>query len=397
MVPNSQRFDTLFSWMDEHQAIELLSQNVSTLDNPGIKYIAATRLGACSSRDSLDALVLAATGDRENIFDSITRRKSIEALGRRRDLSTLPTIYDAMSSSDEQTIVNAVDTLINFGVPLDSQFKSSLLKIIQDGTDVLKRVAIQCFSRLEMHDSNGIISKQQSNPNILVNGASIAYSIRVEGDKSKLQTLADHLENTNVIYRRSSVIDIGDAGEPSLLSNIAKVAVSMPLRAKSAFKITPKIKTESQRSLINQMLQDDSRHLSFTQSVDVPVDLKEVCDLLRHRDEERQYSGVKTLFSWPVAGLTEAINSIWENHGSDYGVHYQVNCLISQLGLTELSFITKESLSEPAPQYAKSKIAATWGCLNLGLSECRSEIENLFMMSSWEPLRWTCAEVLRKL
>ena len=397
MVPNSQRFDTLFSWMDEQQAIRLLSQNISTLDNPGIKYIAATRLGACSSRDSLDALVLAATGDRENIFDSITRRKSIEALGRRRDLSTLPTIYDAMSSSDEQTIVNAVDTLINFGVPLDSQFKSSLLKIIQDGSDVLKRVAIQCFSRLEMHDSNGIISKQQSNPNILVNGASIAYSIRVEGDKSKLQTLTDHLENTNVIYRRSSVIDIGDAGEPSLLSNIAKVAVSMPLRAKSAFKITPKIKTESQRSLINQMLQDDSRHLSFTQSVDVPVDLKEVCDLLRHRDEERQYSGAKTLFTWPVAGLTEAINSIWENHGSDYGVHYQVNCLISQLGLTELSFITKESLSEPAPQYAKSKIAATWGCLNLGLSECRSEIENLFMMSSWEPLRWTCAEVLRKL
>ena len=397
MVPNSQRFDTLFSWMDERQAIELLSQNISDLDNPGIKYIAATRLGACSSRDSLDALVLAATGDRENIFDSITRRKSIEALGRRRDLSTLPTIYDAMSSSDEQTIVNAVDTLINFGIPLDSQFKSSLLKIIQDGTDVLKRVAIQCFSRLEMHDSNGIISKQQSNPNIMVNGASIAYSIRVEGDKSKLQILADHLENTNVIYRRSSVIDIGDAGEPSLLSNIAKVAVSMPLRAKSAFKITPKIKTESQRSLINQMLQDDSRHLSFTQSVDVPVDLKEVCDLLRHRDEERQYSGVKTLFSWPVSGLTEAINFIWENHGSDYGVHYQVNCLISQLGLTELSFITKESLSEPAPQYAKSKIAATWGCLNLGLSECRSEIENLFMMTSWEPLRWTCAEVLRKL
>ena len=397
MVPNSQRFDALFSWMDEHQAIKLLSQNISTLDNPGIKYIAATRLGACSSRDSLDALVLAATGDRENIFESITRRKSIEALGRRRDLSTLPTIYDAMSSSEEQTIVNAVDTLINFGVPLDSQFKSSLLKIIQDGTDVLKRVAIQCFSRLEMHDSSGIISKHQSNPNIMVNGASIAYLIRVEGDKSKLQILADHLENTNVIYRRSSVIDIGDAGEPSLLSNIAKVAVTMPLRAKSAFKITPKIKTESQRSLINQMLQDDSRHLSFTQSVDVPVDLKEVCDLLRHRDEERQYSGVKTLFSWPVSGLTEAINFIWENHGSDYGVHYQVNCLISQLGLTELSFITKESLSEPAPQYAKSKIAATWGCLNLGLSECRSEIENLFMMSNWEPLRWTCAEVLRKL
>ena len=56
------------------------------------------------------------------------------------------------------------------------------------------------------------------------------------------------------------------------------------------------------------MLQDDSRYLSFTQSVDVPVDLKEVCDLLRHRDEERQYSGVKTLFSLPVAGKRSQSN-----------------------------------------------------------------------------------------
>jgi bilin biosynthesis protein len=114
MVPNSQRFDALFSWMDEQQAIELLLQDVSTLENPGVKYIAATRLGACSSRDSLDVLVVAATGDRDNIFDAITRRKSIEALGRRRDLSTLPTIYDAMRSRDEQTIVNAVSYQISW-------------------------------------------------------------------------------------------------------------------------------------------------------------------------------------------------------------------------------------------------------------------------------------------
>ena len=397
MVPSSQRFDNLFSWMGEQQAIALLSQNIRTLDNPGIKYIAATRLGACSSRDSLDALVVAATGDRDNIFDAITRRKSIEALGRRRDLSTLPTIYDAMHSRDEQTIVNAVDTLIHFGIPLDIKFKSSLLRIIQDGSDVLKRVAIQCFTRLEMLDCNGIIHEQQENPNVMVNGASIAYSIRVEGNTSKLHLLANQLKDPNVIYRRSSVIDIGDAGDPSLLSNISTVAVSMPLRAKSAFKITSKLKTESQRSLINQILQDDSRNLYFTQNFSAPIDLQEVCDLLRHRDEEHQYFASKFLFGWSASRITDAIKFIWDNHGSDYGVHYQVTCLVSQLGLKDLSFIIKESLLEPAPQYAKSRLAATWGCLNLGLLECRRDIENLFMTSTWEPLRWTCAEALRKL
>ncbi len=397
MVPSSQRFDNLFSWMSEQQAIEMLSQNINTLDNPGIKYIAATRLGACSSRDSLDALVVAATGDRNNIYDSITRRKSIEALGRRRDLSTLPTIYEAMHSSDEQTIVNSVDTLIKFGIPLDAQFKSSLLNIIQNGSDALKRVAIQCFTRLELHECTGIIHEQESNPNILVNGASIAYSIRVEDCQDKLHILQNHLKDLNVINRRSSVIDIGDAGDPSLLSSLSKAAVSMPLRAKSAFKITPKIKTKSQRILINQILRDDSRNLCFMQTYDASLDLEKVCDLLKHRDEERQYFAAKTLLSWPASTVTDAIKSIWENHGSDYGIHYQVNCLVSQLGLKELSFIIKESLLEPAPQYAKSKIAATWGCLTLGLMECRSDIEQLLLKSTWEPLRWTCAEVLREL
>ena len=216
----------------------------------------------------------------------------------------------------------------------------------------------------------------------MVKGASIAYSIRVEGDKSKLHLLVNHLKDTNVIYRRLSTIDIGDAGDPSLLPIISKVAVSMPLRARSAFKITPKIKTKSQRIVIYQMLRDDSRNLFFTQDFNAPSDLQEVCGLLRHRDEEHQYFAAKSLFSWQSSRLAESIKSIWENHGSDYGVHYQVNCLVSQLGLIELSYIIKESLLEPAPQYAKSKIAATWGCLTLGLMECRSDIENLLLKST---------------
>ena len=58
---------------------------------------------------------------------------------------------------------------------------------------------------------------------------------------------------------------------------------------------------------------------------------------------------------------------------------------------------SKESDVSPQSVYAKSKIAATWGCLTLGLMECRSDIENLLLKSTWEPLRWTCAEVLREL
>ena len=393
----SQRFDTIFSWMDEQHAIDLLYSNISELDNPGIKYIAATRLGACTSQISLEALVHSATGDRDCIFERITRRKSIEALGRRRNLSTLPTIYDALFSNDEQTIVNAVDSLISFGVPLNSQFQSVLLEMIANGSDVVKRICIQCFTRLEMVDQSGVIANQQNDLNKLVSGASFAYLIRVEGETDKLINLTSNLRDDSVIYRRSSVIDAGDAGDQSLLPYITKVPISMPLRAKSAFKITPKLMTKNQRTLIIQLLQDDPRKLDYVHDFSDPRTLSDICDLLMHRDEERQYFGAKHLINMPSNEILEALTFIWENHGSDYGVHYQVNCMVSQLGLKDLSYITRESLSEEAPQYAKSRIAAAWSCLNLGLSESRRELEELHMNCKWEPLRWTCSEVLRKI
>ena len=100
-MANSQRFDGLFSWMSESNAIAVLNQPCKELDNPGIKYIAATRLGACRSVESLEALVVASSGEREDIFERITRRKAIEALGRRMDPSTLAVIQNAMLSDDE--------------------------------------------------------------------------------------------------------------------------------------------------------------------------------------------------------------------------------------------------------------------------------------------------------
>ena len=76
--------------MGEEEAINLLESPSGSLKNPGIKYIAATRLGACVSEDSMNALVKASLGDRENIFDKITRRKAIEALGRRKNPQFCP-------------------------------------------------------------------------------------------------------------------------------------------------------------------------------------------------------------------------------------------------------------------------------------------------------------------
>ena len=146
-MANSQRFDGLFSWMSESNAIAVLNQPCKELDNPGIKYIAATRLGACRSVESLEALVVASSGEREDIFERITRRKAIEALGRRKDPSTLAVIQKALLSDDEQTVVNAVDSLITIGLPLTLEIKTILLCLLQHSSAAVQRVSIQGLSR----------------------------------------------------------------------------------------------------------------------------------------------------------------------------------------------------------------------------------------------------------
>ena len=141
-MANSKRFDGLFAWMSEPNAIAVVNQSSCELDNPGVKYIAATRLGACSSQESLDALVAASCGERDDIFERITRRKAIEALGRRKDPATLAVIQQALFSADEPTVVNAVDSLITIGLPLTQQTKTILLGLVQAGPEAVKRLSL---------------------------------------------------------------------------------------------------------------------------------------------------------------------------------------------------------------------------------------------------------------
>ena len=258
---NSQRFDGLFSGMSESNAVELLNQPSGELDNPGVKYIAATRLGACSSHESLEALISASSGEREDIFDRITRRKAIEALGRRKNLSTLPVIQEALSSDDDPTVVNAVDALITIGLPLTTDIKTTLLNLLHHRSAAIQRVSIQCFSRLDVDDCAAQISPFESHSDYLVSGAALAYLVRYTGSLERLESLSARLSDSMVGIRRAAVIDLGDAGHEASLSVLASSAVSMPLRAKSALRILGKNHQYYLNPFLQAILIDDPRLL----------------------------------------------------------------------------------------------------------------------------------------
>jgi HEAT repeat protein len=209
--------------------------------------------------------------------------------------------------------------------------------------------------------------------------------------------LISQLQDDNPGRRRAAVIDLGDAGRVEALAPLIRCPVSMPLRAKSAFlmattgrgSIEPKAV-----DLLEQLLQDDPRRLDLDGLPPTEAAEDAIRDGLQHRDEARQYAAAKALMTLPKEGQLNLIDGLRSSLGSDYGVHYLLASCTGLLHLHERSDLVRAALAETAPQYAKSRVAAAWSCLRLGLGDQRSALQALSESNPWQPLRWSCERAL---
>ena len=395
----SERFDTLFAGMSEEIAIKTLGTDPSELSNPGLKYLAATRLGACTSLDSLEQLITAASKDSDNLYERITRRKALDALGRRKNPLALPTLLNALSLDDEPCVVNAADAIARIGSELDPSAQCLLLNALE-GPDNQRRAVIQAFTRLRLADRNDAIQQCQQDDNPLVAGAARAHAVRVSQQIDALDPLISQLRDINPGRRRAAVIDLGDAGRMEALPALSRCPVSMPLRAKSAFQIAVHQDDGVDSAAIpwlEQLLQDDPRTLDLDNVPRTDAEPDSVRDGLQHRDEARQYAAAVALMGMAPAPQLSLIDALQCDLGSDYGVHYLLASCTGLLGLHERSQLVREAMAETAPQYAKSRVAAAWSCLRLGLHDQSQTIAELSQSSAWQPLRWSCQQVLKQL
>ena len=395
----SERFDTLFAGMSEEIAIKTLGTDPSELSNPGLKYLAATRLGACTSLDSLEQLITAASKDSDNLYERITRRKALDALGRRKNPLALPTLLNALSLDDEPCVVNAADAIARIGSELDPSAQTLLLNALE-GPDNQRRAVIQAFTRLRLADRNDAIQQCQQDDNPLVAGAARAHAVRVSQQIDALDPLISQLRDINPGRRRAAVIDLGDAGRMEALPALSRCPVSMPLRAKSAFQIAVRQDDGVDSAAIpwlEQLLQDDPRALDLDNVPGTDAEPDSVRDGLQHRDEARQYAAAVALMGMAPAPQLSLIDALQRDLGSDYGVHYLLASCTGLLGLHERSQLVREAMAETAPQYAKSRVAAAWSCLRLGLHDQSQTIAELSQSSAWKPLRWSCQQVLKQL
>ena len=398
----AERFDVLVQGITQDDALSLLFAKTDSVARPSDRYFAATRLGLASCDQTLDALIRATYElTTDELFDRITRRKAVEALGRRKDSRAIPALFDVLKCTDTEAVINAIQSLIRIGWVPDDAEERQLLSLL-DSEVTQCRAVIQAYSRLgiKSDESRSRIAELCSHESALISGAARACLSRLYAETELMKPLVPQLTDLVAGKRRSAVIDIGDSLDQSLLPDLVRAPVSMSLRAKSFFQIVEanhSIAEQPIQLLLKRLLLDNPLLLTIKDEWKSGESASQIEANLSHRDEARQYAAAASLMMINRDHCLEIIDSMQERLWSDYVTHYYLTCIIGLRQLSEKSYLVKAALAETTPQYAKSRIAAAWACVELGLHDQLELLYDLSNSSPWAPLRWTCQQAFAEL
>ena len=398
----AERFDVLVQGISKSDALQLLFAKTDSVERPADRYFAATRLGLCDCEETLDALIRA-TSDLtvDELFDRITRRKAVEALGRRKDVRAIPALVEVLKCTDTEAVINALSALCRIGWSPSEDDEKHLLNLL-DGEVTQARAVIQLFTRLHVKSaqSKERIGALIDHESLLISGASRACMASLYGEVDLMQPLVACLTDLVAGKRRSAVIDIGDSGDQALLPDLIRAPVSMSLRAKSFLQIVEannSVSDHQHQVLLKQLLRDDPLLLDIKSEWQCGDDPSEIERNLSHRDEARQYGAAASLMRIERNECLNVIESMQERLWSDYVTHYYLTCIVGLRKIKEKDDLIRSALAETTPQYTKSRIAAAWACVDLKLFDQMDLLEELSKTAAWAPLRWSCQQSLANL
>ena len=398
----AERFDVLVEGISEQKALSLLMAQTSSLQRPADRYFAATRLGLSDSKETLDALLMATSNlNIEELYDRITRRKAIESLGRRKDKRAIPALVDVLHCSDTEAVINSIYALIRINWDPTEDDRELLLSLL-DGECTQVRAVIQAHTRLGIKHPKAqkAIYELCDHEHALIAGAARAYQAKLYGKSHLLDQLETQLSNLTAGKRRSAVIDLGDARDPSRIATLVQAPISMSLRANSCFQIINH-QHPQQRKQLNEQLEllliDNPQRLNIRTEWQCSLDPEEIERCLSHRDEAIQYGAALSLMTLDSELCLKIINSMEDRLWSDYVTHYYLTCIVGLREFSEKSYLVRSALAETTPQYTKSRVAAAWACLKLELYDQLELIYELSNTAHWEPLRWSCQQVFARM
>ncbi|MEO0540844.1 MAG: HEAT repeat domain-containing protein [Cyanobacteria bacterium P01_A01_bin.105] len=362
-----KRFANIFG-LDEAQSIALLDTPLDQLAADDSRYVAAAQLANYPSAASIEALVRAVHNTDESLDNKITRRKSVESLGKLKAAVALPDIQACLTDADPYTVEVAAWAIGEIGTT-DKQILAAVAQQLARPNQTY-RVMIHTLAKLGYVEACDRIRPFTQSDDELVASAAITAVCRFTQDDRDMHKVVAYLQHESVNARRACLQDLMDARYYPAMAAIAGCPISVAFRLRAVKQLAEAGLAEGQLSeaavlpLVDQVLRDHPQDINFVHEYDQLPSLEFLIQELYQTDFGRAYLAIDTLLEHHREAAPAALLTAYAGEAqNDYGAHYHVMKLLGWLKYAPAYDLLREGLENTSPQYLKSRAA---GAIALG-------------------------------
>jgi len=394
-----KRFFNLFN-LTEDQAIALLDTPQDQVSENDSRYIAASHLINFQTDRSIQALIRAVQQTDPVIENRITRRKSVETLGRLEATQALPVIRACLSDEDCYTVENAVWAIGEIGTQ-DPAILEDVARLL-DKPGQPYRVIIHTLAKLGYEPALERIRQFTTATDLPIASAAITTICRFTKDYSQMEKVLALLQHSNVLARRLSIQDLIDAQYYDAVPEIARCPVSLVFRLRGirmlaeAGTAAGAIEFSTIQPYLEQTLRDHPSDLDLVHSYDHLPTLPFLVGELYETDFGRSYLATQTILDHYAEAAPPALFATYtQEANNDYGAHFHVMKLFGWLKHPPAFDLLIEALHNRQPQFQKSRAAAAIALAELGDPRAIPELEACLETKIWD-LKYAALIALEK-
>lgn len=382
-----KRFANIFG-LTEEQCIALLDTPPEQAADESERYIAASQLANYSSDASIDALIRAVKTTYDSLDNRITRRKSVETLGKLRAARGLDAIRVCLADEDRYTVESAVWAMGEIGTE-NAEILEEIAQLLTK-PDQTYRVIIHTLVKLDYAAAVERIRPFMDATDEPTASAAIATVCRFTQDFSQIDRVVAFLQSDSVNTRRACLEDLINSQYYLAIPAIARCPISPMFRLRAVRTLAEsgmeagEVSIDEVRTVIEQILFDHPKDLELVHEYDQPPSLEFLVQELYQTDFGRTYLAIQSFIDRQIDAAPAALFATYaaEAH-NDYGAHYHVMKLMGWLNHQPAYDLLLEALNNTAPQFMKSRAAAAISLGALGDSRAIDPLRTSAQSKIW--------------
>ncbi|MCP2732276.1 HEAT repeat domain-containing protein [Limnofasciculus baicalensis] len=383
-----KRFANLFG-LTEEESIALLDTPEDKLAEDDSRYVAAAQLASFATEQSIDALIRAIHNNDPSLNNRITRRKSVESLGKLQVNRALPAIRTCLADDDCYTVENAVWAIGEIGTE-DLDILEEIAKLLEKPGQSY-RVIIHTLRKFDYKPGLERIRKFLDDDDAPIASAANAAVYQFTGDDTYIEKVMGFLQDSNVYGRRLSIQDLVDVKYYKAIDRISQCPVSVVFRLRgirllgeAGIPVGAIAFSDIQPSL-EAVIYDRPKTLKLVHEYDQIPTLEFAIKELYEVDFGRCYLATKTILESYADTAGQALMATYAAEAcNDYGANYHVIKALGWIKYAPAYDLFIEALHNTQPQFQKSRAAAAIALGELGDNRAIGDLKVSLETKIWD-------------